>query len=262
MSALIQIEHAYKQYDQITALHDVSMSVQHGEFFGIIGPNGSGKSTLLQAISGVEPLTSGQLRLDGKPIGSYSRKSLAQWVAVLQQETLPPVRFTVREVVEMGRYPFQNWLGDEKTDQSTLIDDIMTKLHLLPLADRYIGQLSGGELQRVALGKVMAQQPTLLMLDEPTTYLDIGYQMQLMDAVLSWQAASKLTVVAVLHDLNIAAQYCDRLMLMSRGRIVKVGTPEQVIESELIHKVYGTEPIVLPHPVTHRPQILLNSGKQ
>lgn len=262
MSALIQVEHAFKHYGQIEALHDVSLSVQRGEFFGIIGPNGSGKSTLVQAMSGTERINSGRVTLDGKPVDAYSRKSLAKWVAVLQQEALPPVRFTVREVVEMGRYPFQNWLGDEKVDHSIMIDDIMDKLHLLPLADRYIGQLSGGELQRVALGKVMAQQPSLLMLDEPTTYLDIGYQVQLMDAVLNWQMASKLTVVAVLHDLNIAAQYCDRLALMSKGRIVKIGTPEEVIESELINTVYGTEPIVLTHPITKRPQILLTSGKQ
>lgn len=282
MSALIRVEQAFKQYGQIAALQDVNVSVQRGEFFGVIGPNGSGKSTLVQAMSGAEPLTSGSIHLDGKRVETYSRKSLAKWVAVLQQEALPSVRFTVREVVEMGRYPFQNWLGDEKIDHSALIDDIMAQLHLLPLADRYIGQLSGGERQRVALGKVMAQQPTLLLLDEPTTYLDIGYQMQMMDAVLSWQAASKLTesklsesklteskqaaskltVVAVLHDLNIAAQYCDRLMLMNEGRVVKIGTPEQVIESGLINKVYGTEPIILPHPVTQRPQILLTGGKQ
>lgn len=254
---MIVAQHVNKSYERTPVLHDINLTVQRGEFFGIIGPNGSGKSTLIQTLSGVEKMDSGSIHLAGRPLASYSRKALAKWLAVLQQETLPPLRFTVREVVEMGRYPFQNWLGDEEEDHTVLIDEIMDKLHLKGLADRMLDQLSGGELQRVALAKVMAQQPTLLMLDEPTTYLDIGYQMQMMDAVRRWQSESGLTAVAVLHDLNLAAQYCDRMMLMNRGRIVKIGTPDEVLNEELIAEVYGTKPIIMPHPVSNQPQILL-----
>jgi iron complex transport system ATP-binding protein len=243
-----------------TILKRVSLQVKTGEIFGIIGPNGSGKSTLLSVLSGVAKADAGTVRMNGREIHTYSRKDLACLMAVLQQDSLPPVSFTVREVVEMGRYPFQNWLGYEAADPTKRIDAIMNKLEISQFAERTLEQLSGGERQRVALGKAMAQEPKLLLLDEPTTYLDIGYQIQMMDYVRSWQQESSLTVVAVLHDLNLAAQYCDRILVLKDGEVVQVGTPEEVVSSELIAEVYRTEPIVLPHPVSRQPQILLNPG--
>lgn len=257
---MIEVNRLSKSFDGKTVLEEISFSVDEGETLGIIGPNGSGKSTLLKFISGVDRPDSGSIRLGGKELQSYSRKELARLLAVLQQDGLPPVGFTVREVLEMGRYPFQNWLGDESDDQSSLIDAILVQLRLVPFASRTLEHLSGGERQRVALGKVMAQQPKLLLLDEPTTYLDIGYQLQMMDTVRRWQFAEKLTVVAVLHDLNLAAQYCDRLLLIHNGQIVKVGTPWEVLDSKLIAEVYETEPIVTAHPVTGAPQLLLAPG--
>jgi iron complex transport system ATP-binding protein len=174
---------------------------------------------------------------------------------------LPPVGFTVREVIEMGRYPFQNWLGEDSPDAEQLVESIIARLDLLPLMDRAIELLSGGERQRVALGMVMAQQPRLLLLDEPTTFLDIGYQIQMMDYIRGWQQESGLTVVAVMHDLNLAAQYCSRLLVVHEGILAAIGTPQDIMTSELIDKVYGTEPIVLGHPVNGAPQILLQPGK-
>ncbi|GAA3402485.1 heme ABC transporter ATP-binding protein [Paenibacillus hodogayensis] len=257
---MIEVNGLSKSFDGKNVLDDVSFAVAAGETLGIIGPNGSGKSTLLKLLSGVEQADAGQIRLEGKPVKSYSRKELARWLAVLQQDALPPVGFTVREVVEMGRFPFQNWLGDEPDDQSALVEGIMEQLRLAPFASRSLEHLSGGERQRVALGKVMAQQPRLLLLDEPTTYLDIGYQMQMMDTVRRWQEKEGLTVVAVLHDLNLAAQYCDRLLMIHRGRLVRIGTPWEVLERGLIADVYETEPIVTAHPVTGCPQLLLQPG--
>ncbi|RTE08773.1 heme ABC transporter ATP-binding protein [Paenibacillus whitsoniae] len=251
---------SYKIKDQ-AILKEISFQVAEGEFFGIIGPNGSGKSTLLRQLSGVDPVRSGEVRLGGKPVGSYSRKELAKWLAVLQQDALPPVGFTVREVVEMGRFPFQNWLGEEKEDADALITAILQKLELTALAERAIERLSGGERQRAALAKVMAQQPGLLLLDEPTTFLDIGYQIQMMDYIANWQKETGLTTVAVLHDLNLAAQYCSRLLVIHDGRAVAVGTPEQILTSELIAQVYGTTPIILKHPVSEVPQVLLQPGQ-
>jgi iron complex transport system ATP-binding protein len=259
--AMIQVEHVDKRFDGEQVLEDIGFEVRAGEFLGIIGPNGSGKSTLVRLLSGVEPVSAGSIKLEGKPITAYSRKELARWMAVLQQDALPPIGFTVREVVEMGRYPFQNWLGEDTQDAAELIDGIICKLDLHPLLDRSIELLSGGERQRVALGKVMAQQPRLLMLDEPTTFLDIGYQIQMMDYIHGWQRTADLTVVAVLHDLNLAAQYCSRLLVVHEGRLAAIGTPEEIINSELIAGVYGTVPIVLQHPVNHAPQILLQPGK-
>jgi iron complex transport system ATP-binding protein len=259
---MIQVEHLDKKFDGQQVLHDIGFEVKPGEFFGIIGPNGSGKSTLLRLLSGVDPATAGNIKLQDKPIAAYSRKELARWLAVLQQDALPPIGFTVREVVEMGRYPFQNWLGEDTDDAAALVDAIIEKLDLGPLLERTIELLSGGERQRVALGKVMAQQPRLLMLDEPTTFLDIGYQIQMMDYIKGWQRETSLTVVAVLHDLNLAAQYCSRLLVVHEGRLAAIGTPEEIIKSELIAQVYGTEPIVLKHPINQAPQILLQPGKQ
>ncbi|MDB5055371.1 MAG: yvrA [Bacilli bacterium] len=254
---MIRVEKLAKRFDTQLILQDIDFHVAKGAFFGIIGPNGSGKSTLMQTISGIEPASEGNIWLEGKPVHAYSTKELARWVTVLQQDALPPVRFSVREVVEMGRYPFQNWLGEETKDCTALIDAIMDKLSIRELADRQVELLSGGERQRVALAKSMAQQPRLLLLDEPTTFLDIGYQIQMMDYIRSWQQEAGLTIVAVLHDLNLAAQYCDQLLVLNQGRIVGLGTPQEMLNSELISEVYGTKPIILPHPTSGVPQIIL-----
>lgn len=257
---MILVEQASKQYGSETVLHDINLNVQSGEFFGIIGPNGSGKSTLLSLLSGVEQVSSGRIYLDNQEVNSYKRKELAQWVAVLQQDALPPVGFTVREVIEMGRFPFQNWLGDEEEDPESLIQGIIKTLSLETVTDRPVEVLSGGQRQRVALAKVMAQQPNLLLLDEPTTFLDIGYQVQMMDYVRKWQAECGLTVVAVLHDLNLASQYCSRLLVLHEGKVAATGTPQEVLTEELIERVYGTSPIILSHPESSVPQILLKPG--
>jgi iron complex transport system ATP-binding protein len=155
----ILVEKLGKSFGAECILRDINFSVAQGAFFGIIGPNGSGKSTLLQTISGIEPASEGHVWLEGKDAGAYSNKELARFVTVLPQDALPSVRFSVREVVEMGRYPFQSWLGDEKQDSRDLIDTIMRKLDISEFSERNVDQLSGGERQRVALAKSMAQQP-------------------------------------------------------------------------------------------------------
>ncbi|WP_052488119.1 ABC transporter ATP-binding protein [Gordoniibacillus kamchatkensis] len=257
---VIRTEGAAKRFGSGVALQGISFTARRGECLGILGPNGSGKSTLLRIVSGVETPSAGTVEIEGRPIAAYGRKELARKLAVLQQDALPPVGFTVREVVEMGRYPYQSWLGDDEPGAAELVDAIMERLGLQPIADRAVDKLSGGEKQRVALAKVMAQQPQLLLLDEPTTFLDIGHQVQMMDYIKSWQREAGLTVVAVLHDINLAAQYCDRLLVLRQGKAVAEGTPEQLVRSELIADVYGTEPIVLAHPVNGAPQILLRTG--
>lgn len=258
--AVVQVEHIGKTYGGRMVLNDVSFEVEQGEWFCILGPNGSGKSTLMQIISGFEPPDTGRVLLNGKLPSDYRRKDLARQVAVLPQDALPPLGFTVREIIEMGRYPFQNWFGDEAEDTASLVDRIMERLQLVPLSDRSVEALSGGERQRVALGKVMAQEPSLLLLDEPTTFLDIGYQLEMMELVRSWQEESGLTVVSILHDLNLAAQYCGRLLLLNQGSAVAVGSASEVIRAELLEQVYGTLPHVLQHPVSGVPQVLL--GRQ
>ncbi|ANE46367.1 ABC transporter ATP-binding protein [Paenibacillus swuensis] len=242
-------------------LHDVTLTVPEGSFYGIIGPNGSGKSTLLKLLSGVEKPDRGTVRMAGKDIGSYSRKELARRMAVLQQDGLPPVGFTVRETIEMGRYPYQSWLGTEAEPSDKLIDEVMERLGLTRYSEQEVSLLSGGERQRVALGKTMVQEPALLLLDEPTTFLDIGYQIQMMDYVRTWQKECGMTVIAVLHDLNLAAQYCDELTVLHEGKVAVTGTPSEVLAEEWIERIYGTKPIIVPHPESGLPQVLLRSGR-
>ncbi|RAV12949.1 ABC transporter ATP-binding protein [Paenibacillus contaminans] len=256
---MISFSDVRKSFGGRPVLNSVSFNVRQGEMLGIIGPNGGGKSTLLRIMSGVDAPTAGEAYLEGKPVERYSRKELARFLAVLQQDALPPVGFTVREVIEMGRYPFQNWLGDDERDAADSIDRIIEQLGLNALSDRTLEHLSGGERQRVALGKAMAQEPKLLLLDEPTTYLDIGYQVQMMDYIRGWQKETELTVIAVLHDLNVAAQYCDRLLVLHDGGVAALGAPGDVLDAPLITRVYGTEPLIVPHPVSGVPQILLQS---
>lgn len=256
----VAVERVEKRYGMRVILNGIDFQVEPGEWLGILGPNGSGKSTLLQVMAGAEPVDGGTVRLAGKPVGDYPRKALARQVAVLQQDALPPVGFTVQEVVEMGRYPYQNWFGDEQDDAAALVDRVIRWLKLEPLRERPVDLLSGGERQRVALGKAMVQQPKLLLLDEPTTFLDIGYQLEMMDTVRRWQKECGMTVVSVLHDLNLAAQYCDRLLLLHNGGIVGIGEAAEVLRAELLEKVYGTRPFVVPHPLRGIPQILLAGG--
>jgi iron complex transport system ATP-binding protein len=260
---MIRVEGVTKSYGRggTSVLAGIDFHLERGEFCGLIGPNGSGKSTLLALISGVDAPDRGTIRIDGKPVTRYSRRELARRLAVLLQDALPPVGFTVRQVIEMGRYPFQNWLGnDADPTADARLNAIMRRLNLLEMADRPIDRLSGGQRQRVALAKMMAQDPEILLLDEPTTFLDIGYQVQLMDYVRQWQREQQLTVIAVLHDLNLAAQYCDRLIVLHEGKIEADGKPAEVVTEERIARVYGTTPIVLPHPENQAPQVLLCSG--
>lgn len=253
----ITVERVTKQYRSVRVLDDIDFTVQSGECLGVIGPNGSGKSTLLRMISGVEKSTAGHVMLEYYCVAHYSKKTLAKYVAVLLQDALPPVDHTVREVLEMGRYPYLNWLGEDSDSADGMLSDVAYKLCLEELLSRKVSTLSGGERQRVAIGKAMMQNPRVLLLDEPTTFLDIGFQMQMMDLIRQWQRDSGLTVIAVLHDLNLAAQYCDRLLVLQQGKQVALGSPNDVIRDELIESVYGTKPHILQHPVSATPQILL-----
>ncbi|MGZ7441839.1 ABC transporter ATP-binding protein [Paenibacillus sp. TH7-28] len=261
---MIEVKKLSKTYGRQAVLRDVSWSVRKGEFWGLIGPNGSGKTTLLNLISGVERPDAGEIALEGQLLSSYGRKALSRKIAVLQQDGLPPVSYSVRDVVEMGRFPYQDWRGREKDgpeDTRRLLGEIMDKLELTALENRPLSALSGGQRQRAALGKVMAQQPELVLLDEPTTYLDLRYQMQFMELVSGWQREEGLTVVAVMHDLNLAALFCDRLLVLSEGRIVAEGPPQDILSTALVEEVYQVKAHRVPHPDSGVPQLLLQRRK-
>jgi iron complex transport system ATP-binding protein len=247
-----------RAYGEFHVLKNISWNVDEGAWWGIIGPNGSGKSTLLHLLSGVDQPTSGSVHIYGKKVGSYSRKELSRLVAVLQQEGIPPVRYTVREVIEMGRFPHQDWLGREKgVDVEAITDRVLERLSLTSLADRTLDRLSGGQRQRVALAKVMVQEPQILLLDEPTTYLDLRYQLEFMELLAEWRQETGVTIIAVLHDLNLAAQFCDNLLVLKDGMVEGLGSSSDLLTEDRIRRVYGVEPVMLPHPDNGVPQLLL-----
>lgn len=254
---MIELQAVSKSYQGKMVLKEISMTVKQGEFLGIIGPNGSGKSTLLHLLSGTERPDTGTIVLNGQPIKAYNRKMLSRTLAMLQQDGLPQVAFPVREVIEMGRYPYLDWLGRDVRKSGELVDGILEELALTNLADQPLNELSGGQRQRVALGKVMAQEPQMVLLDEPTTFLDIHYQVQFMELVSAWRQETGLTVIAVIHDLNLAALYCNRLLVLKEGRIAASGTAEEIVVPKLLQEVFGVDPLVIPHPEAGVPQILL-----
>lgn len=254
---VLEIEAVSHAYGVHQVLHDVSLQVRRGEWVGIIGPNGSGKSTLMSLMSNAETVKQGRVQLYGKEIQSYKRKQLSRLMAVHQQEALPDVHYTVRDIVEMGRFPYQSWFGSEREDSSSFIEQIMNQLQLTELADRPFNELSGGQRQRASLGKLMAQAPSIVLLDEPTTYLDIHYQVQFMEVIREWQQECGLTIVSVLHDLNLAALYCDRIVVLRDGVVQGDGTPEEIMTPELLSDVFQTETVVVEHPHCGRPQVLM-----
>ncbi|MDO7907334.1 ABC transporter ATP-binding protein [Paenibacillus sp. JX-17] len=257
---LLEARQLSQTYGDTYALQQLDWSIREGEWWGIIGPNGSGKSTLIKFLSGVESPTSGEVLLGGRSITAYSRRELSRRIAVLQQDAIPPAGYTVREVIEMGRYPYQNWLGRERSDErrvGQLINDIMERLGLAELGQRKLDELSGGQRQRVALAKVMAQEPSILLLDEPTTFLDVHYQMQLMDLLAQWRQEQGITIAAVLHDLNLAALFCDRLLLLKEGQFRGNGTPREMLTPDQISDVFRIQPAIIEHPDDGIPQLLL-----
>ncbi|MHA7963156.1 ABC transporter ATP-binding protein [Paenibacillus sp. CAU 1782] len=256
----IELVNVSQQVQGNEVLNDINLSFRPGGFYGIIGPNGVGKSTLLQLLAGTAQPVGGSVMLNGGEMSEIPRKHLARTLAVLQQGGLPPAGFTVREVVGMGRFPYQSWLGGEEDDPAPIIDEALQAMGLMDLQQRRLIELSGGERQRVALAKLMVQQPTILLLDEPTTYLDIGYQIALLDIVKGWQRQKQLLVIAVLHDLNLAALYCDELIALHNGKVASKGQPVEVLTGQLIRELYGTGATIINHPLTGAPQIMLQPG--
>ncbi len=256
MSAKIKVENVIAGYGDSIILNGVSLDLAESEFAGIIGPNGSGKTTLLRTISRSLAPVSGCVKLDSKNIYNINAREYAKKVAVVPQETLIAFDFSVLEVALMGRSPRLGTFSMESSRDVEIALDALSKTGTAHLKDRPINALSGGERQRVLMARALAQEPDVLLLDEPTSHLDISFQFEIMDLVKSLNKERGLTVLAVLHDLNLAAQYCDRLMVMGQGTIQADGLPENVITSENIRKVYSAEVWVRRHPTTQRPYII------
>lgn len=254
--ALLSFDRVSFAYGAIEAIRGLSFSVARGEVFGLLGPNGSGKSTVLKLLSRILSPQSGWVHFAGRDLKTYSREELARQTAVVPQETVVELPFSVLEVVLMGRSPHLQKFGFEQQSDLSIAYEAMAQAGVQDLAAREIHELSGGERQRVILAKALAQQPRVLLLDEPTAFLDIRHQVEVYDLVRTLSRQSGLTVVAVLHDLNLAALYCDRLALLKSGRLFCQGTSEQVLTYANIKSVYETEVYIGLNDTTGKVHIL------
>ncbi|MGC8862302.1 MAG: heme ABC transporter ATP-binding protein [Armatimonadota bacterium] len=253
---LMRVDSLRAGYNGAEVLRGISLDLEHGDFLGVIGPNGSGKTTLLRCMSRtLEPL-SGRIELDGRDIYSIHPREFARRVAVVPQDTVVAFDFSVLEIVLMGRSPMLGRFAVESTHDTSIALRALELTGTAHLRDRSINALSGGERQRVMVARALAQEPQVLLLDEPTSHLDISFQFEIMDLIRRLNRDHALTVLAVLHDLNLASEYCDRLVLVGDGRVQASGTPEQVVTAEHIRRVYGAEVWVRRHPTTHRPYVI------
>ena len=236
-------------YADEPVVRGVSFTVGRGEFVGIIGPNGSGKSTLLRLMSGYLRAWRGQVVIEGQPIERYERRELGQRIGVVPQETSVVFPFSVAEMVLFGRTPHLGGFGFERDSDLAAARRAMQRTDTAHLARRVITELSGGERQRVILARALAQEPAILLLDEPAAFLDIRHEVEMYDLLRDLQREG-MTVVSVLHDLNIAALYCDRLLLLSEGAVARAGTASEVITYRTLTEVYGTEVYVAINDIT------------
>ncbi len=245
------------QYDQKSIIKDFSFDVNEGEIVSIIGPNGSGKSTLLKALSRQLPYQTGAVELDGINLKSMSPKQIARKLCMLSQKNQAPSDMTVYDLVAYGRYPHKKWYEKLTNDDREIIQWAIDKTHLSDYQTRTVASLSGGESQRAWIAMALAQRPQILLLDEPTTYLDIAHQLQLLELIHSVNKELGMTIVMVLHDLNQASIYSDKICVIKDGAMVRYGTSEEVMTRELIRKVYHVDCEIDQHFKHGKPRVSL-----
>ncbi len=248
MIRMLKIENISAAYGRKTILQDVSLEIASGEVVALIGPNGAGKSTLIRAVSGVLPILSGRIRTNGDDFASLSPIQRARYIAVVPQAVSLPPAFTVWETVLMGRTPYLGFIGQTSSRDEEIARRALERARALDLNDRRVGELSGGEAQRILLARALCQSTPILLLDEPTAHLDLQYQVSLLELVHELAVHDHLAVLIALHDLNLAAHYADRVALMVGGQIQAVGKPRAVLTPELISQAYSLPVQVVEHP--------------
>lgn len=248
-------------------LEDVSLCVEEGEVLGVVGPNGSGKTSLLRVLARLVSPLEGRIDLFGQELAALAQQEIARLVGVVQQDTQWLFPFTVAETVLMGRFPHRprdRWIGGfgwESREDMAIAEQAMMLVDVFHLAHRTVTDLSGGERQRVMIARALAQTPKALLLDEPTAFLDLQHQVEIGSVLLRLKKESRATVVLVSHDLNLVSQYCDRILLLDQGRVVRLGRPEEVVEPEVLESVYRCRVLVDRHPDTGVPRVTL-PGRQ
>ena len=244
-------------YSGRRVFEELTFDVDPATFFIVIGPNGSGKTTLIKALAGLKPVTSGEISIDGHPLARYKRKELARKVAYVSQSIADDSPFTVKEVVLMGRSPYLGILGVEGEADLALAGQAIEYVGLSHLADRPVCNLSGGERQRTQIARAICQQPDLILLDEPTAALDLAHQIRMMEILVRLKNDQGTTVVMVSHDINLAAMYADRLLLLVNGKIAAIGPPQRVVDEKILCQAYGCPIKVDTSPVGPWPRVNL-----
>ncbi|MFD9013732.1 ABC transporter ATP-binding protein [Streptomyces sp. NPDC059558] len=243
-------------YDQRVIAENLSVEIPDNSFTVIVGPNACGKSTLLRALSRMLKPAAGRVLLDGQAIGSMPAKKVAKTLGLLPQSSIAPDGITVADLVSRGRYPHQGLLRQWSAEDERVVNESMASTGVAELADRAVDELSGGQRQRVWIAMALAQQTPLLLLDEPTTYLDIQHQIDVLDLCAELHENQGRTLVAVLHDLNHAARYATHLIAMRGGEVVAEGPPQEVVTAELVEKVFGLRCQVIDDPETGTPLVV------
>lgn len=238
-------------------LKDICVSINRGKFYSIIGPNGSGKTTLLKNITNSLKVNKNTVLIENKDILSYNSKELAQNLSYVPQENSCDFDFSVWDIVLMGRYPYLGKFQQESDEDLDIVKSCLTKTKTYHLKDKNIKFLSGGERQRVFIARALAQQTNILLLDEPISMLDIHHQLEIMDTLKGLNSNMDITTLCVLHDLNIASEYSDTLILVNEGEIVAMGTPDEVLTIENIQKVYNVNAHIDHNPFTNKPHIMV-----
>jgi len=258
---MIEVNSVSFRYHEEWVLQGVSFRVEKGEFVGVIGPNGSGKTTLLKILYRLLAPQKGEILFELVSMKKMDRGDIAKRIAVVAQETQLLFPFSVLETVLMGRSPYLGHLMFESEKDLEIARKAMEWTRILPFSERPIDELSGGEKKRVFIARALAQEPEVILLDEPTVNLDVHHQTDFLDLILTLNRERGLTIVMASHDINIASEFCDRLILLQGGKIYQTGTPEEVVTKENIESVYGCEVWIDQHPISGMPRIsLLKKG--
>jgi iron complex transport system ATP-binding protein len=261
MNTAVRVQALNYAFGKHPVLKNLTFSITAGQFFIIIGPNGSGKTTLMKLLAGILAAEAGRIRILDRDIRRFSPKSLARQVAYVPQRVETGLPFTVEETVLMGRAPHQKILGMPRPEDLRALRQAMEITRIKHLAARKLDQLSGGEQQRVVIARALCQQPRIILLDEPTASLDLSHQLQTMDLMEQLKTDRSVTVVMVSHDVNLAAVYADRLLLLDEGEIRSRGTPGEVLTLENLEATYGCNLLVDESPLGKVPRVTLVPGK-